>query len=96
VALARSTSASVVSSAPTITCVDWPAGEKRRRPSFASAMRSCIWPMAAWIESPSFSGASRPRLASVGSSRLMDRRSAHSPACSISHGLASGMVFRWM
>ncbi len=92
----RISDTSVLASAPTITCVDWPAGAKRRRSSFACAMRSRICPIAAWIAAPSFSGASRSRLASVGSSRLIDSRSAKRPACSISQGLASGIVFRWM
>ncbi len=37
-----------------------------------------------------------PQARSVGSSMLIDSRSAYRPACSISHGLASGMVLRWM
>ncbi len=52
--------------------------------------------MAVLIEPPSFSGARALSEASLGSSMLIDNRSAQSPACSISHGLASGMVFRWM
>ena len=59
-----STSASVVASAPTIICVDWPAGEKRRCSSRASAMRSGICAMAPSMEAPSFSGASFSRLCS--------------------------------
>jgi hypothetical protein len=39
-----------------------------------------------------FSGASERRLSAEGSSRLIDSRSANSPACSISQGLASGIV----
>jgi hypothetical protein len=87
---------SVVSSAPTITCVDWPAGEKRRRSAFASTMRSWVWPIADLMLVADFSGARRVSAASVGSSRLIDSRSAQRPACSISQGLASGMVLRWM
>ena len=48
------------------------------------------------IDAAFFSGAKRARLSADGSSMLIDRRSAKSPACSISQGLASGMVLRWM
>ena len=78
--LVASTSASVAASAPTIICVLWPAGAKRR----FSALRlercaRAIWPIAARIDGARFSGASRARPASVGSSRLIDSRSAQRP-----------------
>ena len=49
-----------------------------------------------WIDPTVFSGASRASDSALGSSTLIDRRSAWHPASSISSGLASGMVLRWM
>ena len=43
-----------------------------------------------------FSGAKASRLRSVGSSILVESRSAWRPAFSSSSALASGIVFRWM
>ncbi|GJD71114.1 hypothetical protein MMMDOFMJ_4068 [Methylobacterium gnaphalii] len=85
---------SSVASAPTITCVDCPAGENRRFSARAWLIRSPIRPMAVSMVAPLFSGASRARLASVGSSRLIESLSAKRPASSTSHGLASGIDFR--
>ena len=61
-------------------------------PSNNTSERS--WKLA--MAAPSFSGASALRLSFDGSSRLIDSRSDHRPASSISHGLASGMVLRWI
>ena len=74
-------SASLASSAPTISWVDWPAGAnfgaRALRPfseRFSIARRTP--PMAFLMVRLSFSGASLARLSSRGSSMLIERRSA--------------------
>jgi hypothetical protein len=92
----ESSARSSEASAPTIICVDCPAGAKRpeRGSAFASSMRARSRPMERRIEGRSFSGASAFSAASCGSSTLMDSRSASLPASVRSSGAASGIVLR--
>ena len=66
------------------------------RASFASSMRQRSCPIALRMPACDFSGANRFSPPSVGSSTLIDSRSAYRPAAASSSGDASGMVLRWM
>ncbi len=99
--------ASSAPSAPTIICVDCPAGANRAgfalmfAPApFVSVSASSSLPlsraMAVRISLGFFSGASLSRAPSVGSSILVESRSAQRPASTSSSGAALGMTLRWI